>query len=589
MRLAARLIGASALVLLIAGIQLQAGSAALAGEPTAKLTGTWKLIVLAFGDDEFAIISINDKDGKPAASVVVSQKMVLADASVERVATQGHALEIVLRGAAGLNRFRGTLVVEGSQAGKILGSFLFRGVIYPARLERTESQRLADLKPSAIIQDYSNVARERDPKKKMQSLRDLTKKHQGNPTNYLFYGELLAAAEAGGLDAAEVNASLEAWLEDARPYGPVWVGEVRRRALKALSTARPYASLTLELAMQADREIDEDQSLEQKAAVVALLARAATLAGKPDIARAAQTRSAGLESRLDQEYRKEVPPFKLEKFAGRKDPKADRVVLLELFTGAQCPPCVAADVAFDALLETYQPTELIGLQYHLHIPGPDPLTCDDALGRQQYFGDEIAGTPTVFFNGHSEGGGGGPMQLSEQKYKQYRGLIDPQLETASEATIHLSATRTGDEIKIAAQATVTGKPIAKQNEPAQATDGRRAAEHTNPARHRLRLVLTEESIRYIGSNKLRFHHHVVRGFPGGLEGKDLSSGSGEITITINLADRQRDIEKYLSDFGQQHPFPGTLPEIALKDLSIVAFVQNDTDKSVLHAVMVPVR
>ena len=239
-------------------------------------------------------------------------------------------------------------------------------------------------------------------------------------------------------------------------------------ALKALSTAGPYANLTLELAERADKEIDEEQSLEQKAAVVAILARAAKLAGKADIARAAETRSAGLESRLDQEYRKKVPPSPPEKFAGRKDPKADHVVLMELFTGAQCPPCVAADVAFDALLETYQATELIGLQYHLHIPGPDPLTNKGSQSRQQYYGDEVSGIPAVFFNGHPHASGGGPMQLSEAKYKQYRRIIDTQLEAAKEATIHVSATRTGDKLKIAAQATVTRKRIANERRPAPA-------------------------------------------------------------------------------------------------------------------------
>ena len=47
---------------------------------------------------------------------------------------------------------------------------------------------------------------------------------------------------------------------------------------------------------------------------------------------------------------------------------------MELFTGAQCPPCVAADVAFDVLEKTYKPADLVLIQYHLHIPGPDPLT-----------------------------------------------------------------------------------------------------------------------------------------------------------------------------------------------------------------------
>jgi hypothetical protein len=33
----------------------------------------------------------------------------------------------------------------------------------------------------------------------------------------------------------------------------------------------------------------------------------------------------------------------------------------------------------------------------------------------------------------------------------------------------------------------------------------------------------------------------------------------------------------------------SLPEIALKDLSIVAFVQDDADNSILHALAVPVK
>ena len=49
-----------------------------------------------------------------------------------------------------------------------------------------------------------------------------------------------------------------------------------------------------------------------------------------------------------------MPPFRPEPFKGRKDPKADGVVLMELFTGAQCMPCVSTDVAFDVALEDVQ-------------------------------------------------------------------------------------------------------------------------------------------------------------------------------------------------------------------------------------------
>src|SRR5262249_29873756 len=61
----------------------------------------------------------------------------------------------------------------------------------------------------------------------------------------------------------------------------------------------------------------------------------------------------GLEASLDAEYRTRYPnPVKVEPYkAGEK--RSDRVVLAEVFTGSGCPPCTAADLAFDAAMERY--------------------------------------------------------------------------------------------------------------------------------------------------------------------------------------------------------------------------------------------
>jgi hypothetical protein len=119
-------------------------------------------------------------------------------------------------------------------------------------------------------------------------------------------------------------------------------------------------------------------------------------------------------------------PFKPAKFAGRKA-KSERTVIMELFTGAQCPPCVAADVAFDGLDQTYKPTDVILLQYHMHIPGPDPMTNPDTVARFGYY-RELRDTPSTLFNGKPKAGGGGALGMAEKKYKAYRDIIDPLLE-----------------------------------------------------------------------------------------------------------------------------------------------------------------
>jgi hypothetical protein len=490
--------------------------------------------------------------------------------TVDPLVISDDTISFELKGPGGVNRFEGKLARQEGNAGRVLGSFTFQGEAHPARLEKTASRQVGDTKRSELVPAFVAARGVEDPRSKIEKLQEGLRKFGGNPTNYLFYTEILATAEAAGLPADEVGELIKRWRAEAEPYGPAWLGEVRLKALKALGLAKPYAEVSLQLAQETDKELGATANLERSAAVAGLLAYAAKLAGKTDIAREAEARAASLESQIDHEYEKKVPPFHPEAFAGRKNPKADSVVLVELFTGAQCPPCVGVDVAFDALLQTYKPTEVIGLQHHLHIPRPDPLANKDTQARQEYFGDEVSGTPYILFNGHPDAEGGGAMGDAEARYKQFRDVIDRQLENKKGAEIKLSASQSGDEITIHTQATLVNKA-----EPAQ-------------SRPRLRLALTEQAIRYVGTNKLRFHHQVVRSFPGGLEGKDLSSGQGQLDVKLSLPALKQDIESYLSDFAKLRPFPTPMPEIALKNLSVVAFVQDDASKHVLHAVLVPV-
>jgi hypothetical protein len=318
----------------------------------------------------------------------------------------------------------------------------------------------------------------------------------------------------------------------------------------------------LDLAQDLDKTLSEETDLETKAEIAAVLSETARTLGKSDLADGVDKRLKGYEVKLDENYAKKVPPFKPEKMAEKKGAKP---VVMELFTGAQCPPCVAADVGFDALGDTYSHTNVILLQYHLHIPGPDPLTNDDSVARQKYYGSEIGGTPSTFFNGKSDGGGGGSMAGSEGKYKQFRSIIDSGLAASPTATVDLKASRKGDLIEISAKAKTTGKPGEK-------------------AQPKLRMVITEEVVKYIGSNKLRFHHHVVRDMPGGAEGMSLDkAGTLDQSTKVDVKTLRGEIEKYVSDFEKKSTFFGTKPAIDLKKLSVVAFVQDDQTKEILGA------
>ena len=550
----------------------------------AKADEPWKLTVLAFGDDEFAIVKLGQKDGKPTATVIDAQKQILGEnAQIKNVDVKGADLTFTLTGQAGDNAFQGKLAKAGPNEGKYLGQFQFRGSVYPASLETTTSEKVGPLKESPLALKLQGVAEEKDVKSKIKKLEEIIRDNHGHPNNHILYNELLGAAAEAKLESKKVAEVIKQWTEEAKPYGDAWLNEVRFKALKAVGTSKSFAKVGVELAQELDKAVKEE-AVEQKAMIVGLLAGAARHVGMEELAKEADARHAKLEARLDEEYHKKVPPFKPAPYAGRKNPKANQAVLMELFTGAQCPPCVAADVAFDALFMTYKPTEFIGLQYHLHIPGPDPLTNNDSEERQKYYGSAIRGTPSTFFNGKDEAGGGGGMAASENKYEEFRPIIDKILETTKEAEITLSATRAGDQIKIVASAQVNDGA----GSVAKGAAGEKSKEKKEKSKQALRLALTEESIRYVGGNKLRYHHHVVRAFPGGTEGKDLTDGKGKVDVTLGLGALKSKIETYLSDFTKKIPFPHPLPEIKLENLAVVAFVQDDNDKSIIGAVSVPV-
>ncbi len=553
---------------LVGGLALGPALSAAADAP--DLDGRWKLIALPYGDDEFLIFDVKATDGKLAGTVTSAQPILGSPKSAE-VTVEGDRVELTFPMPGEPLRFRGTL----SRDGKALGMVRFRGANHPARIEKTEAKAVAKLQPSPAQKKLGQARATTDAKERIAKTLDLIRENPGHPVNAMAYGQILASAEDAGLGPEEVRGHTQAWADEAKAYGPEWSADVQSRALKALQGKKAYAELATELALAADKGSTDAVSLDVRGQILNMLASSARLAGKEDIAAEAEGRLKAIDEKLDAEYHEKVPPFKPEAYAGRGPGEGERIVLMEIFTGAECPPCVAADVAFDALLKTYKPTEFIGLQYHLHIPGPDPLTNPDSMARGEYYGKDVRGTPSTFFNGKTDAGGGGSMAGAEGKHKEYRGVIEPSLGGEKRADIEVKASRAGDAVKIVARA--TAKP----------DDG----EEAKDAKPKLRLVLVEESVRYPGGNKLRFHHNVVRALPGGVEGKALEAGKGEIDITLNLAELRKGQETYLEQFPsgpRGRSFPHPLPPIDLDDLAVVAMVQDDADHSVWHAVQVPV-
>ena len=301
--------------------------------------------------------------------------------------------------------------------------------------------------------------------------------------------EAAAAAEAlvgqaDQLPADEVATYAQAVTADAKRYGPRFAAATATRLASTLAADGP-PQLALEYAKRA-AEVP-GLSAKNRAQALKLLAGVQDKAGQKAEAESTRGEVAKLESVIDADYKKTVPPFKPAPYAGRKESGADRVAVLELFTGAQCPPCVAADVAFDALTKSYPAKDVVLLQYHLHIPGPDPLTNPASETRFEYYSklneQAFGGTPSAALDGKAAAGGGGPMGASEEKYAEFAGLLDKSLNEKASARVSGAATLAGEAL--------TGTVEVQVQEPKDSV--------------KLRLVLAEGEVKYVGGNGLRFH------------------------------------------------------------------------------------
>jgi hypothetical protein len=306
--------------------------------------------------------------------------------------------------------------------------------------------------------------------------------------------------------------------------------------------------------------VDGSTPAEERRAILKGLARALRGAGQAAEAAEIGKQLAQIEEELDRAAEERPLPFEAAKFPGRKG-KSQRAVLVELFTGANCPPCVAADVAFDGLLRTYEPRDVVLVQYHLNIPSFDPLANNDTKARARYYG--ISSTPSLRIDGRAGPPVGGPRDHAGEVYNRLVGGLAEELDTEARGSLNVTAERHGERIDIAAQVRDVAKPGALW----------------------LRLLLVEDVVRYVGSNGQRLHHHVVRACPGGVEGLAVAGAAARQQATVDLAELRKALAAELEE--RRPPQDGEWP-LALKGLKVVALLQDDGSKEIVQAAQVNV-
>ena len=308
-----------------------------------------------------------------------------------------------------------------------------------------------------------------------------------------------------------------------------------------------------------EQTLGASTSPEERLPVLQVLGQVLRSAGKKEEAAEVDRRAAEAEEEMDRASEKTSVPFEPTPYPGRHG-KSERVALVELFTGADCPPCVAADVAFDALLHTFTPRDVVLVQYHLNIPSFDPLHNYDAERRARYY--DVSSTPQIRINGRDGPAVGGGRDNAEAVYNELFATLGEDLESEPSGTVTVAVERHDQRIDITAEA----KGLTRKSA-------------------RLRLLLVEDVVRYTGRNGQRLHHHVVRALPGGADGVAATPPTVRRQVTVDLAELRQALRDELAGVPEetlkQFPFD-------LQRLKVVAVLQDDTSKAVLQAAEVDV-
>lgn len=467
-----------------------------------------------------------------ASGEVIASANQMPKATFENVVVKDCTIAFDLKSKQGTFKFEGNLPKDKKD--KILGSVMIRDVVTPAILEPTT---LASL--SSFDINKETLARGDQPEYEVVKAAL----------------SLMAEAEIRKTKIEEVRSWADKAVKSSEIYGAKWKSHIGLEIAELLAPQKDYAPIALQYARQAERALNENDSVTTKLKVLEILADALESSGKFDDAKEIQAKM----EKMDQ-------GIKPEPFPGRKS-KSDRAILVELFTGTECPPCVAADMAFDALPKAFKSSEVVVLQYHLHIPGPDPLTNPETETRAKYYGRQIEGTPAIFFNGKTAAGGGGPRDAAMEKFKEYKAVVEPLLEKAAGATLLASAKKTGEDVTISAEVkdlSEVGNNI------------------------RLNMVLVEKEVRYQGGNKQKKHHHVVRSFPAGVEGIPMMEKNGKKEAKVNLEELRKKWSAYLDQIAKEEPFSGKGRPLNFTDLLAVVFIQNMATGEILQSTQVPV-
>lgn len=538
------------------------------GGNSAPKQGSWKLVGTLPGfpvgkDSVLVLLEFQQETG--GMKVQATGIAPLKGATARLIKRTDKVLEISLQGPVPIDCF---FKLPGDTAGRIPGAFRLRGDWFPCALEQSTMGTLDGVKleqesPGSDLVD--RLRKSQSAPEKIGFLREVLATYPGSPSGLAASGILMdqVLLEKSEGDLKEVVAFLE---RACKPF-PFPISLVMlKRPIMVMCEKKWHPEVAEKLLASLKDEWAEFPARDFTREILKMEAAVFPLVGKSAQGQAAREQLEALEQRLDAEFEKAGIPFPLES----KSPggiTSDNPAVIELFTGAQGPTCVGADVALDALGKSHSRGDLLLLRYHLHIPGPDPLVSDYSETRARFYG--ARSTPTIFLNGQAgppvDGNKTGARAAYDSIVKALDGL--PRSAKAPQAILRLAVSQEGNSHFL----TIRHDKVAVYR------------------RCLMRPILVEEKVRYQGRNGHRLHGQVVRAPLGDAKGLVLAAESGQQVIRFELSAVRKQIELYWDRFQERRQFLDEERPLELGKMAVVVLLQDIDSKEIIQAARVTLR
>ncbi len=535
--------------------------------PGTSLTGSWKLIgtlpANPVGQDS-TLLLIEASGTKGTWKVLDHGISAFNGSKVQATAVSADNITLSIKGPVSIEVF---LKRKVTSPNRWLGTFDLRGNWFPCAFEKYQGKTLSEDKkesPTPGSDLFKTLEKAEGLEDKAKVVIEILAQHSACPAAIKASQHLLDQLSSK-TDIKTIEKCLNILDQSIGDYpfqlsNPILASQASSMVRNKIDPAQAFKLLEL----IKSREVSP-VSPESQRRVLKLEAAIYPLIGKKSEGITSFEKLEVIEKSLDDEFNQKAIPFPT-KPTSLKTATGLRPRVLELFTGAQCPPCVAADIAFDALDKSFISGDLILLQYHLHIPGPDALTNAHSEMRARYYG--INSTPSVYINGTSGPAVGGLKPNAQAAFSKLVSALNEK--PASDSSI--------PNLNIKVKKSENNYVFEVNHEKVE-----------KPQQLLLRLVLVEKAIRYAGRNGQRIHHQVVRSFVGDPKGLALENSTGSQEIKVNIDTVKSDLEAYLDASNKRRPFPDDERPLNLTELSVIGLLQNIETKEIIQATKVPLK